>query len=136
VDLDVEAWSVEEAGVLCAAHGTSCVGLYEDGHTHCDWRDDRLDPVFYGVSRTEASVARIVVAEARLIRDGMAWTAPASGFDEGEPLRRWQALDAHGRVRAEARGRSFTPPADTVRIAAVVGGHLHLSTPVSAEEFR
>jgi hypothetical protein len=136
VDLDVEGWSVEEAGVLCEAHGASYIGLYEDGHTHCDWRDDPLDPVFYGASQAEASAARIVSAEARLIRDGASWTAPADGFDEGEPLRRWQALDAHGRLLVQARGRSFTPPADAARIDVVVGGHIHLSAPASTQEFR
>jgi hypothetical protein len=134
VDLDVEGWSVEEAGVLCDAHGASYVGLYEDGHTHCDWRDDPLDPVFYGASQAEASAARIAAAQARLIRDGASWTAPADGFDEGEPLRRWQALDAQGRVLAEVHGRSFTPPPAAATIHVVVGGRIHLSTPVSAQE--
>ena len=136
MDLDVEGWSVGEVDVLCEAYGASYVGLPEDGHIHCDWRDDPLAPVVYGVSRAEASVVRIVVAEARLIRDGTAWDRAASGFDEGDLLRHWKALDAHSRVLAEARGRSVTPPADTVRIAVKVDRYVHLSTPVSAEELR
>ena len=46
-DLEADGYSVEELGDLCYDLGADYVGLYEDGHTHCDWRDHPLDPAFY-----------------------------------------------------------------------------------------
>jgi hypothetical protein len=57
---------------------------------------------------------------------GAVWSAPATGFDEGEPLRAWTALDARGGVLLRAHGRSFAPPAGTARVRVVVGGQLTL----------
>lgn len=124
-DLDASGWSVEELGALCDAQGADYVGLYEDGHTHCDWRDTALDPAFYPSSFASLP-APAPVESARLQRAGQAWEAPALGFDEGEPLRRWVARDATGAVVASALGRSFVPPPEAVRFTVLVGGRIYL----------
>jgi hypothetical protein len=127
-DLDASGWSVEELGDICDSLGADYVGLYEDGHTHCDWRDAPLDPAFYPSNRS-AAAAPPPAERAELRRVGNAWEAPAAGFDEGEPLRRWTARDADGTVLLSALGRSFEPPPGTVRLSVVVGGRIHLDGP-------
>lgn len=123
-DLDASGWSVEELGALCEDFGADYVGLYEDGHTHCDWRNTSLDPAFFDTGRAAREVVPLPVHGARLERDGDAWTAPATGFDEGEPHRRWTAWDAMGVVLAEGTGRRFVPPPGAARVRVVVGGRV------------
>lgn len=123
-DLQADGWSVEDLGVVCEDLGAGYVGLYEDGHTHCDWRDDPLDPAYFPTSRGRPAPTPLPVVGARLLRDAGVWTAPASGFDEGEPLRRWTAYDADGRVLDSATGRSYVPPAAARRLTVRVGGRL------------
>ncbi len=122
-DLDVAGLSVEAVGAVCDDLGASYVGLYEDGHTHCDWRDEPLDPAFYSPSRRRPA-AQDPLLSARLSCGAGIWSAPAEGFDEGEPLRRWTAYDAHGDVLLSATGRAFAPPAGSARLTVEVGGQL------------
>jgi hypothetical protein len=123
-DIDVEGWSVEELGVLCEDLGADYVGLYEDGHTHCDWRYDPLDPAFYDAAAERPSPVRVAATLTPSAQD--AWSAPATGFDEGEPFRRWEALDREGHVLATATGRRFTPPEGTACVRVAVGGQVTL----------
>ncbi len=117
-DIQSGSYSVEELGVVCEALGADYVGLYEDGHTHCDWRYHAADPAFY-----DAAPAR-PVAEPRvgITQAGGVFTAPAEGFDEGEPFRRWTAYDAAGNVLVVASGREFVAPTDAASIEVRVGG--------------
>ncbi len=124
-DLDASGWSVEELGAVCDALGADYVGLYEDGHTHCDWRDAPLDNAFYPANRA-ARTAPPPVESARLTRADGRWEAPAEGFDEGEPLRRWTAWDADGAVLDSALGRTYEAPPGTRRLQVIVGGRLIL----------
>jgi len=122
-DLEAGGYSVEALGDLCYDEGADYVGLYEDGHTHCDWRDETLDPAFFAViaGRPAAPPERASIAV-----DGDGLRAPAEGFDEGEPLRRWTAFAADGSIVASATGRSFVPPADAARVRVVVGGRIEV----------
>lgn len=122
-DLQASGWSVEDLGTVCEDLGAGYVGLYEDGHTHCDWRDEPLDPAYFPTARGRAYAPRPVVG-ARLVADASGWTAPAAGFDEGEPLRRWTAYGADGRVIDSATGRAYAPPAEAVRLTVRVGGRV------------
>jgi hypothetical protein len=124
-DMHSSGWTPEEMGALCDAHGASTVDLYEDGHMHCDWRDVPLDPAFWDATR---SAARPDVPEptATIVREGAVLTAPATGFDEGEPFRRWTARDAEGRVIDSATGRSYAPPEDATQVEVTVGGRVTL----------
>lgn len=123
-DLDADGWSVEDLGDVCYAWDADYVGLYEDGHTHCDWRNHSLDPAFYDSTGGPPPPSE----SARLTCDEVC-TAPATGFDEGEPFRRWWALDAEGRIFATGTGRSWTPPAATVRVRVMIGGRIRAEVP-------
>jgi len=91
-------------------------------HVHCDWRFDDVEVAFFGPPDAAAPVEPGFAAT--LQRDGVGWIAPAEGFDEGEPVRRWVARDANGEVLARAVGRTFVPPAGTTRIEVGVGGRV------------
>jgi hypothetical protein len=121
-DMTSDGYDVEALGVVCEQWGAAYVGLYEDGHTHCDWRDDTLDPAFYDATRALAGESAPPAAS--LAYDGLRWTAPATGFDEGEPFRRWTATDADGAVLLTATGRAFVAPAGTARVSVRVGGRV------------
>ncbi|MFZ5482004.1 MAG: YcbK family protein [Myxococcota bacterium] len=132
VDMDVEGETADWLADVCDAHGADYVATYETGHTHCDWRDHTLDPAFYDVPSAMAAAPAPRPEHAATLTpvDGV-WTAPATGFDEGEPLRRWTAWDSEGVILAAAEGRTFTPPAGTARIRVEVGRQLALESPVT-----
>ncbi len=122
VDLDVAGMSADELADLCAAHGADYVATYDTGHTHCDWRDEPLDPAFYDVMDGPPAPRRPRPAHsATILRDGAGWTAPALGFDEGEPTRRWSAFDGEGDLLATGAGPRFRPPAGARRVRVEVG---------------
>jgi len=60
------------------------------------------------------------------------WTAPAEGWDEGEPLRRWWAYDAEGSLLATSVGEHFTPPEGAARIRVNIGLEVELEQDVGA----
>lgn len=121
VDLDVSGMSADALADVCDAHGADYVATYSTGHTHCDWRYHDLDPVFYDANHRPPPPSAPPRHEAALVLDGGAWTAPATGFDEGEPLRTWTAWDAEGRVLVVAEGASFAPPPGAARVRVDVG---------------
>lgn len=130
-DLDVEGISADDLADVCEAHGADYVATYETGHTHCDWRDAPLDPAFYDGADGRAAVrAERPRHAARLERAGPAWTAPAEGFDEGEPLRRWTAFDARGALLVTAEGRTFQPPVGARSVLVEIGRQLVLEAAV------
>jgi hypothetical protein len=108
----------------CEAHGAGFVDVYE-GHVHCDWRDDALDPVFFPDAGRRSSFGGVDVdaleRQVTLGAAGGVWTAGASGWDEGEPLREWTALDADGAVIDVATGRTYVPPAEAATVTVWVG---------------
>jgi hypothetical protein len=97
-----------------------------EAHVHCDWRDIPVHVGFFGAPSTiEPGIAPPM--SARLERDARgAWWAPASGFDEGEPMRRWTAYDADGGLLVEATGRQFVPPPAAYRIEVLIGARVRL----------
>jgi hypothetical protein len=97
-----------------------------EAHVHCDWRDTPVHTGFFGApSVVEPGVAPPMSARLERASDG-AWRAPASGFDEGEPMRRWKAYDSRGALLMEAAGREFVLPAGTHRIEVIVGAQVRL----------
>ncbi len=122
-DIDVSGWTVEEVGEACVALDAGYVGLYEDGHTHCDWRDDDLDPAFFDVANGPVPPQP---QKATLQWVAGRWSAPATGFDEGEPFRRWRAFDGDGRLLVSSTGREFVAPPGTATLQVVVGGQIEL----------
>lgn len=106
----------------CTRNGAGFVSLYVS-HVHCDWRDDALDLAFYGSARSGMwSFAESSLHEAEIAWDGPRLRAPATGFDEGEPLRQWIALDAHGVALDYDEGEDYLPPVDAVEVEVTVGG--------------
>jgi hypothetical protein len=131
-DMWASGVSVQQIGNICDGLGAGYVGLYST-FTHCDWRDDPLEPAFY--DGTDPIRMELPQHDGWLERqpNGAAWMAPASGFDEGEPLRVWTAYDVHGDVIDEAIGASYEPPPEATRLRVEVGGQLELETPVDSE---
>jgi hypothetical protein len=90
-------------------------------HVHCDFRYDPVDSTFFGPLHA-ASVYEGPRFDAALeMRDGE-WSAPGEGFDEGDPVREWTALDEEGYVIGRHIGETFAPPPETARIRVLVGG--------------
>jgi hypothetical protein len=124
-DLDPVSATLDGLVQACAAEGAGYIELYAT-HVHCDWRADGLDPAFYPSPRiVGAPVAPLDHRAAALERgeDGV-WSAPAEGFDEGEPLRQWTAYDAAGTIIDTAVGETYAPPADAVEVEVIVGGQV------------
>jgi hypothetical protein len=121
-DLDPVNVSLDALANSCYAHGAGYVGYYTD-HIHCDWRDDPLDPAFYPPAPVLAPVPTpLPVLTASLAIDAAGvFSAPADGWDEGEPLREWTAYDADGAVLATATATTFTPPEGAASVEVVVG---------------
>jgi len=97
-------------------------------HVHCDWRGVAVDVGFYGLPDGVDPQIDLPIFTAELERDpiGGGWLAPATGFDEGEPQRRWYAYDADDRLLVEHRGRSFIAPPGAARLEVVVGAQIRL----------
>ena len=122
-DLDPSAVSLDTLGELCEDLGASYVGMYST-HVHCDWRYDPLDPAFFDPAKITSLVPAplpVHTARVELGADGR-FTAPATGYDEGEPLRRWVARDLTGAVIGRDEGEVFEAPLGTVRVEVEVGG--------------
>ncbi len=108
---------------LCYAEGAGYVGMYSS-FVHCDWRDDTLDPAFFDSSRSgEPPPLPVHTAHIQRGADG-SYTAPATGFDEGEPYRLWRAWDDTGKRLDEHVGASFSAPLGTARVHVEVGGQV------------
>lgn len=119
-DLYASQASLAELADSCERSDAAYVGVYTD-HIHCDWRYDPLDPAFYSEPLGAVARHRPVGLDATLTWDGEAFTAPATGWDEGEPLRTWRAFDGDGHLLAEVDAARFVPPAGTTRVSVEVG---------------
>ncbi len=114
-DMDPSAVSLDRLADLCYAEGAGYVGMYST-FVHCDWRNDPLDPAFFSDDRSGLRPAErtpLPVHTARIVRSPAGTLrAPATGFDEGEPLRQWRAYARDGSLLAEAEGSRFVPPGE------------------------
>jgi len=119
-DMASSVASLDEVAEICEDLAAGYIGMY-DTHVHCDWRDDPLDGSFFDGAKGVAAVSRPVhTAEIRW--GGAGLEAPATGFDEGEPHRRWTARDGMGRELETIVSRTYVPPAEAVSVQVVVGG--------------
>ena len=122
-DLKPLSSSLQALFERCGVEGAGFRQLYED-HVHCDWRNVAVDPGFFGAAEGAASGGGEEARAAMLVAEGDGWAAPATGWDEGEPLREWTARDAEGSVLARATGRRFVAPVGTARVEVRVGGEV------------
>jgi hypothetical protein len=120
-DLKPNSATLQALFERCAVEGASFRQLYED-HVHCDWRDVAVDEGFFGPLDGAPASPQPPEWSTSLVRDGDGWLAPASGWDEGEPLREWRALDSKGALLAASTGRRFVPPEGSARVQVRVGG--------------
>lgn len=127
IDMASSSASLSQIAEHCEALGVGYVGWYES-HIHCDWRDHPLDASLFGGARSAAQLPAIE-RSAELV-PGALWSAPASGWDEGEPLREWVALDGQGRVLDEVTARRFVPPRDAATVQVTVGREIVLNRSV------
>lgn len=123
--LDVGLGTLENA---CTAHGGMLVQYTT--HVHCDFRFDPVDEEFYGAPGDEGEAEPPSFAATLELGEDGAWRAPAEGFDEGPPLRRWTARDAAGQVLETAVGPEFMAPAGTATVHVQVGGQVERSVGV------
>lgn len=126
-DIDPVSATLEELADECEEEGAGWVGVYET-HVHCDWRDDPMEPAFFVGARSAVAetMQPQLAAELILEADGTLW-APASGWDEGEPLREWIAYDDAGHVVGQAVSRGWRPPAEAATVEVVVGRAITVS---------
>jgi 3D (Asp-Asp-Asp) domain-containing protein len=119
--LNVSLTTLENA---CGAAGGMLVEYTT--HAHCDWRFDAVDPAFFGIAaeaplHPEPEFAGEIVEE-----DDGSLGVIASGFDEGDPMLRWTALDGSGETILVSNGPTFMPPEGTARVRVLVGAQLDL----------
>jgi hypothetical protein len=126
-DLDPVTVGLSTLEVACTSHGGMLVEY--DTHVHCDFRYDDVDPALFG-DAAQAAIAFEPGLSAELEEEAGVFIAPALGFDEGEPKRRWSAYDEQGEQIAEGVGPVFVPPPDAVRVGVQVGNQLWLSRDV------
>ena len=96
-------------------------------HVHCDFRYDPVDEQFYGPVPAVVDLEPPSYEADLVLGDDGLWRAPAEGFDEGEPVRRWTARDAAGEVIGTAVGADFTAPPGTVTVEVRVGAQVERS---------
>ncbi len=134
-DMRPASGDLDELEAACRRNGASYVGVYVT-HRHCDWRLDTLDEAFYGTEfEGVGGDVPLDIASVRALRPatdayvemvddgagGFVLSAPAVGWDEGEPLREWTAYDAGGYVVDEQTSTTYVPPADAVEVEVEVG---------------
>jgi hypothetical protein len=124
-DLDPADVSLATLEAACTANDGFLVEY--EAHVHCDWRGLPVEVAFFGLANVEPAWQLDIALASELVHADGEWRAPAQGFEEGEPARRWSAWDAEGNLLLEARGRSFVPPEGAARIEVVVGARLHRS---------
>lgn len=130
VDMKSNVVSLSELRSICEGLGAGYTGTYTT-FIHCDWRNDPLDSGFFAsgtirLGGPDDAGATMPEHTTELVQavDGMTWTAPATGFDEGEPLRTWTAYDSAGEVIETVDVGEYEPPAEAVRIHVEVGGNV------------
>ena len=126
---------LDELEAACIANGASYVGVYVT-HRHCDWRLDTLDQAFYGtelmgqttdvpldIASVRTRLRPTTDAHIEIVWLGAQWglSAPAEGWDEGEPLREWTAYDAGGHIIDERASETYVPPDAAVEVEVEVG---------------
>lgn len=124
-DLDALALDCIDIGGFLITYNT---------YVHCDFRFDPVDTRYFGAASLQPTVSGMHQASddfgfsATIEAHEGTYVAPATGFGESEPLRRWSALDAYERVIDHSIGTHYTPPPNTVWVRVVVGGRLEIVT--------
>lgn len=122
-DIKPLSTSINALEGVCTSNGGKLVEY--NSHVHCDWRFDPQDQKLFGAAAiapgTYPDDFAVDEYSASIQRSEGVLSAPAQGFDEGEPVRRWTAFDASGDIVAELTSETFTPPADAASVSVDVG---------------
>lgn len=94
-------------------------------HVHCDFRFDDVSVEFFGAAPNGAPWPGDQLDGEIVSAEGV-HTAPAYGFDEGEPVREWTAKNAKGEIVATGEGLVFVPPRGTATVEVVIGGRVEV----------
>ena len=125
-DLNPTAVGLSTLEAACTNRGGMLVEY--NTHVHCDFRFDDASTEFFGAAGAPTEV-ELPVFTASLDEQGAdVYTAPAEGFDEGEPLRRWYAYDLDGELIEEAMGAVYVAPEHAARVRVVIGAQIELET--------
>ncbi len=122
-DLAPISASLGQLDAACDNNGAGYTQVYAT-HVHCDWRNDAVDTTFYGAARRSTQAAALPELHAQIQWRGGELTAPAEGWDEGEPLREWTAVGADGLVMESVTAETYLPPLDAVAVDVFVGRRL------------
>lgn len=123
-DLDPVSVSLDVLEVQCTTQGG--VLIEYDTHVHCDYRDHDVAVEFFGEAPIDAMPWPELTAWIEEVAEGV-FVAPADGFDEGPPRRRWKGFDAAGEVVLAGEGYVFEVPPEVVRVAVDVGRQVQVS---------
>jgi hypothetical protein len=111
----------------CLEMGAYFTNLYTT-HIHCDWRQEPVDERFFGrvgrAARHPAADPAAFGYGAEIVWADDDLRVDYQGFDEGEPVVEWHALDASGESIAWGDGPRFEPPVGAVKVRVTVGGWL------------
>lgn len=121
--LDVGLSALEAA---CTDRGGMLVEY--NTHVHCDFRFDDVSVEFFGAAGAPVQPAMPVFSASLDEQGARTYAAPAEGFDEGEPLRRWYAYDASGVLIEESIGAIYVAPEHAARVRVLVGARVELET--------
>ena len=129
-DLKPLSSSINQLESTCTSVGGKLVEY--NSHVHCDFRFTPQDTNFYGSALLadeglQPDLGLAFEIEAEVKEDAGVFTAPAAGFDEGEPARYWSAYDAEGNLLAEAKGEQFVAPEGAATIEVSVGRVVELT---------
>ncbi|MCA9704871.1 MAG: DUF882 domain-containing protein [Myxococcales bacterium] len=127
-DLDPVEVGLSTLETACTASGGMLVEYTT--HVHCDFRFDPVDEEFYGPPMAADEAPRPTFEAALVQADDGGWSAPAEGFEEGAPQRRWVARDEQGQVLATAVAERFWPPAGTATVEVRVGAQVERTAEV------
>lgn len=125
-DLDPLAVGLSTLEAACTNRGGMLVEY--NTHVHCDFRFDAVSVEFYGEAGAPAEGESMAFAATLDEQGAGLYTTTATGFDEGEPLRRWYAYDASGELIEEVIGPAYVAPESAVRVRVIVGAQVELET--------
>ncbi|MBL4686357.1 MAG: hypothetical protein JKY37_17315 [Nannocystaceae bacterium] len=123
-DLKPLSTSLDSLENACTANGGKLVEY--NTHVHCDFRFDPVDTAFFGVASGVAPGPEPQFTAQIQEQDGEWRAVDLAGFDEGEPVLRWTALDRDGEVIEQHRGPGFVSPPGTATVRVLVGAQVEV----------
>ena len=125
-DLDPVAVGLSTLEAACTDNGGMLVEY--NTHVHCDFRFDDVSVEFFGQAGAPAEPEALGFTASLDEIGAGTYVAPAEGFDEGEPLRRWYAYDEDGALIDASIGPVYVAPVNAARVRVLVGAQVEIET--------